>query len=132
MIELKDWLNSINQKKSNLIQEDSLNEKAYLPYIINKCLSYFPDTLFHSNQMNSLPFLDKKMQYDYFLTKIPKKSRFSKWHKSQENDIIETIKKYYGYSTQKAKQVSHLFTEEQIQKMDSEMQIGGQKTLKHK
>ena len=98
MIELKDWLNSINQKKSNLIVDDPHNEKGYLPYIVNKCLSYFPDTLFHANQMNSLSYLDKKMQYDYLLQKVPKKSRFSKWQKAEENTRIEVIKKYYGYS----------------------------------
>lgn len=132
MIELKDWLNSINQKKSNLIVDDPLNEKAYLPFIINKCLSYFPDTLFHANQMNSLSHVDKKLQYDYLLNRIPKKSRFSKWHKSEENKRIEIIKKYYGYSTEKAKQVAHLFTQEEEDRMNQSLQIGGQKTIKHK
>jgi hypothetical protein len=132
MIELKDWLNSINQKKSNLIVDDQHNEKGYLPYIVNKCLSYFPDTLFHANQMNSLSYLDKKMQYDYLLQKVPKKSRFSKWHKAEENTRIEVIKKYYGYSTEKAKQVSYLFTKEQEDMMSQALQIGGQKSIKHK
>ena len=34
--ELKEWLNSINQNKINLIDEDPLLEKDYAPYIINK------------------------------------------------------------------------------------------------
>jgi len=132
MIELKDWLNSINQKKSNLISDDPLNEKTYLPFIVNKCLSYFPDTLFYANQVNNLPHLDKKMQYDYLLNKVPKKSRFSKWHKAEENKRIEIIKKYYGYSTEKAKQVVHLFNQEQEDKMNQALQIGGQKSIKYK
>lgn len=132
MIELKDWLNSINQNKKNLISEDPLNEKAYLPFIINKCLSYFPETLFSANQMNMRSYLDKKMQYDYFLNKVAKKARFSKWYKIEENTKIENIKEYYGYSTQKAKQIVNLITDEQEKIIESAVQKGGQKSLKHK
>lgn len=131
-MELKDWLNSINQTKKNLIVEDPLNEKAYLPFIVNKCLSYFPDTLFHANQMNMMPYIDKRLQYDFLMNKVTKKSRFSKWHKVQENTKIENIKQYYGYSTQKAKEIEHLITEEQEKLISSALQKGGQKTIKHK
>lgn len=130
MTELKDWLNSINQKKNNLLVEDPLNEKMYVPFIINKCLSYFPDTLFHVNRMNSVSFLDKRLQYDYLLNKISKKSRFSKWHKVEENKRISTIKEYYGYSTEKAKQVSHLFSQEEEDRMNQSLQTGGAKIHK--
>jgi hypothetical protein len=132
MIELKDWLNSINQNKSNIMLEDPMNEKSYLPFIVNKCLSYFPDTLFHSNKMNSISYVNKKMQYDYLLNKITKKSRFSKWYKEEENSRIAIIKQYYGYSTEKAKQVSHLFTKEQEVILKQALQTGGQKPIKHK
>jgi len=132
MTELKDWLNSINSNKKNLISEDSLTEKAYLPFIVNKCLSYFPETVFHANQMNMMSHLDKRMQYEYFLYKIPKKSRFSKWYKVEESQKIENIKQYYGYSTQKAKQISHLITDEQEEIISASLQKGGQKSIKHK
>ena len=32
--ELKDWLNSINQTKKNIMDEDPYSEKEYAPYII--------------------------------------------------------------------------------------------------
>jgi hypothetical protein len=131
-MELKDWLNSINLSKKNLIVEDPLNEKTYLPFIINKCLSYFPETVFHANLMNQMPYLDKRMQYEYFLCKISKKSRFGKWHKVQENTKIENIKQYYGYSTEKAKQIEHLINEQQEQNIALALQKGGQKSVKHK
>ena len=38
-MELKDWLNSINQTKRNLIDEDPAVEKEYPSYIINRCYS---------------------------------------------------------------------------------------------
>ena len=39
MTQLKDWLNSINFTKENLIEEDPSVKKDYSPYIINRCLS---------------------------------------------------------------------------------------------
>ena len=51
-VELKDWLNSINHTKENIIDIDPDLEKDYPPYIINKCLSGFVDTILFSNEMN--------------------------------------------------------------------------------
>jgi len=61
---LSDILNSINQSKENILSKDSRLEKDYVPFVINKCFSYFPDTIFYANKMNQMAFLDKKMQYD--------------------------------------------------------------------
>lgn len=54
-----DVLNSINYTKKNLIDDGVCEEKQYLPFIINKGLSYFPDTLFHANEINFRNFLPK-------------------------------------------------------------------------
>ena len=62
MTELKDWLNSINQTKKNLIDEDPSIEKNYPPYIINRCLSGHLDAVMFANEMNMYSFLPKKMQ----------------------------------------------------------------------
>ena len=65
--ELKDWLNSINQTKKNLIDENPLSENEYPPFVINKCLSGHIDCLMYSNEMNMNHNLDKKLQYDFFI-----------------------------------------------------------------
>ena len=67
MTELKDWLNSINQTKKNLIDEDPDLEKDYPPYIINRCYSGHLDAVMYANEMNKYNFLPKKMQYDFFI-----------------------------------------------------------------
>ena len=112
-MKLTDWLNSINFTKQNLI-EDPLVEKEYVPYIINRSLSYFPDTLFHANEMNQKHFLPKKMQYDYLRTVVRKRRRFSKWDKKAEYSDLEFIKQYYGYSTKKALEILPLLSKDQI------------------
>ena len=78
MTELKDWLNSINFTKENLI-EDPSEIKNYPPYIINRCLSGHLDCIMYPNEMNKYSFLDKDMQYSFYLNTLRKKKRFSPW-----------------------------------------------------
>ena len=48
MYELKDYLNSINFRKNNLMDgSDPIWEKKYPTYIINKCLTRYSATLYH-------------------------------------------------------------------------------------
>lgn len=121
---LSDFLNSINQTKENLISKDSKLEKEYVPFVINKCFSYFPDTVFYANRMNQMAFLDKKMQYDYYIHSIPKRKRFSKWIKPEENKDIEVVKEVFGYSDTRAREVVDLLP---IDKLRELVQKGGQK-----
>jgi hypothetical protein len=121
---LSDILNSINQTKENLFTSDPRIEKEYVPFVINKCFSYFPDTIFYANRMNQVSSLDKKMQYDYLLSSISKKKRFSKWIKPEENKDIEVIKEVYGYSDQRAREVLDLVSVEDLKQF---IQKGGQK-----
>jgi len=112
-----DFLNSINHTKKNILEEDILLEKQYVPFIVNKYLSYFPDTLMHSNRMNQYPFLDKKDQYSYLIHSIRRRKRYCKW-KRKENDIeeeisIENIMEYYECSRKKAQEYYKVLTKEQ-------------------
>lgn len=121
---LSEFLNSINQTKQNIISNDPKIEKEYLPFVVNKCFSYFPDTIFHANRMNHMSFLDKKMQYDYLLCSITKRKRFSKWTKPEENDNLEYIKEIFGYSTKRAMEVEDLLPMDKIKELTNK---GGQK-----
>jgi hypothetical protein len=121
---LSEFLNSINQSKENLIKKDSRLEKDYIPFVINKCFSYFPDTIFYANRMNQVPFLDKNMQYDFYLNSISKRKRFSKWIKPEENKALDTVKEIYGYSDRHAREVIDLLP---IDKLNQFTEKGGQK-----
>lgn len=104
---------------------DTETEKSYAPYVVNRCLSYFPDTLLHANEMNRLNFLDKKVQYDYYLGSIRARKRFSKWLKKEENGDIELVKNYFGYSEKRAREAIRILSKEQIANIKKEMDIGG-------
>ena len=125
-MKLGDFLNSINYTKTDVFQEDTeYVTKKYTPFIINRFLSYFPDTIIHVNEMNRLSSLDKKMQYDYLRLAIRKRKRFSKWLKEEYPEDLECVKQYFGYSNEKAKQVLDLLDAEMIVKIKEELDEGG-------
>ena len=127
MTELKDWLNSINQTKKNLIDEDPSIEKNYPPYIINRCLSGHLDAVMFANEMNMYSFLPKKMQYDFFINILRTKRRFSPWIRKDLVDNLDCVKRYYGYSNEKAKQILKILSKEQLNFIKSKFETGGSK-----
>ena len=44
---LKDYLNSVNHTKENLLEREGDWDKNYPPFIVNKCLSGFIDTVLY-------------------------------------------------------------------------------------
>jgi hypothetical protein len=125
--ELKDWLNSINLQKNNLLDEDPTAIKQFSPYIINRCLSGFIDTVMYANEMNINSHLDSKLQYLYYLNTIRRKKRFSPWLKKDKINDIELIKQYYGYSNEKAKSALSLLNKDQINLIRKKLDTGGKK-----
>jgi len=125
MYELKDYLNSINQTKNNLMDGDVEYERKYNSYVINKCLSGFSDTILFANEMNYFWQLDKKLQYDFYINIIRPKKRFSPWLKKQNDNSLELIKQYYGYNDDKAKSALKILTREQLEFIKSKMNRGG-------
>ena len=126
-MELKDWLNSINFNKDNLIEEDPTSIKDYPPYIINRCLSGHLDCIMFANEMNKYSFLDKDMQYSFYLNTLRKKKRFSPWLRKDKVTDLEIIKQYYGYSNEKASNALKILTPEQIKFIKQRLEIGGSK-----
>ena len=122
-----DFINSINFTKKNLMRNtdnDELAEKGYVPFITNKTLSYFTDTLLYSNEMNSLHHLDNKLQYEFFLNSIRKKKRFAKWAKADDNDEVMMVQEYFKFSPQKAKAALKVLTPTQKNIIKHKMENG--------
>ena len=126
-VELKDWLNSINSNKKNLIDEDPLLEQKYLPYVTNRCMSGHLDCIMYANEMNINPNLDKKLQYDFYLNTLRSKKRFAPWIRKEELKNLESIKSYYGYSNEKAKQALRILSPTQLDYIKSKLNKGGKR-----
>ena len=126
-VELKEWLNSINFTKTNLTDEDPDMIKDYAPYVINRCLSGHLDCILFANEMNKNHFLDRNMQYTFYLNTLRKKKRFSPWLRKDKVEDLESVKQYYGYSNEKAFQVLKILSKEQIEFIKQRLEIGGKK-----
>ena len=127
MTELKDWLNSLNFNKNNLIEEDSDVIKDYAPYIINRCLSGHLDCIMFANEMNKYPNLDKDMQYSFYLNTLRKKKRFSPWLRKEQVTDLQCVKQYYGYSNEKASQALKILSKQQLDYIKQRLETGGSK-----
>ena len=125
--ELKDWLNSINFNKDNLIEEDPESISSYPPYIVNRCLSGTLDSVLFANEMNLNAHLDKDMQYSFLLYTLRKRKRFSPWLKKEQVDDLDLVKKHYGYSNEKAKVAVSLLTKTQLETIRNQHDMGGKK-----
>ena len=125
MSELKDWLNSINFTKEDLTVDDPDTVKDYPAYIVNRCLSGHLDTVLYANEMNLHPNLDKDMQYQFFLNSLRKRKRFSPWLRKDKVENLNIIKRYYGYSNEKALQALRLLTNEQLDYIKKRLETGG-------
>ena len=132
MANLGDFLKAINLTKENLIENDSLAEKEYVPFVINRTMSYFPDTVLYANEMNLRGHLDNRLQNDYLLNSIRKKKRFSRWLKPEKNENIDVIKEYYSCNYMKACEIAKILTDEQLSLIHGRMERGGLKHGKRK
>ena len=126
-IELKDWLNSVNFNKKDLLADDPTAISSYPPYIVNRCLSGTMDTILFANEMNLNAHLDKDMQYSFFLYTLRKRKRFSPWLKKEQVDDLDLVKKHYGYSNEKAKVALTLLTKTQIEHIRNKHDMGGRR-----
>ena len=123
-----DYLNAINDTKQNVIEDSDnpeLAEKLYPPYLVNRGLSFFIDTVYLANEMNRHHHLENKMQFDFLINIVRKKKRYSKWFKFQPDEEVEAVMEYYGYSLDKARQVVDLLTKDQITQIIKSRSKGG-------
>jgi hypothetical protein len=118
------FFNAINVTKENLMV-DKATEKSYNSYIINRSLSYFPDTILFANEVNKMGHMDNHHKFHFFINTIRKRKRFSKWDKPINSDDLDIIKQYYGYSSDKARQVLSLLSTDKINELKQRMNKGG-------
>lgn len=114
-----EYIASINNKEYILSDNDY---KEYNPFIVNRGLSLFEDTILYAHEMNKNSHIDKKMQYDYLFYSIRKKKRWTPWPKKSNNsEILDIVKELYGYNDMKAKDALKILTEEQISELKNKI-----------
>ena len=126
MYELKDYLNAINHTKEKLLDSDDEQwEKKYPPFIVNKCIAPFPDTIMLVNEINQFHHLDKKLQFDFLINSLRPRKRYTPWVKAMKLENLEYVKEFYGYDNEKAKVALDILDDEQISAIKQKMNKGG-------
>ena len=124
--ELKDYLKAINVSKEPLLDsEDQMWEKKFAPFIVNKCLAPFEDTVMLVNEINQLHHLDKKLQFDFLINSIRPRKRFTPWLKANKLENLEYVKEFYGYNNEKARNALNILNDEQIATIKQKLNKGG-------
>tara|TARA_X000000950_G_scaffold151988_1_gene186992 strand:+ start:5730 stop:6119 length:390 start_codon:yes stop_codon:yes gene_type:complete len=125
-----DFVTDINLSKKDIITNSDnpeLAERTYNPYLTNRSLSYFQDTVHYANEMNMHGDLNHKMQYSFLLNIVRKRKRFSKWHKTIDDENLQAVIDYYGYSVKKAKEALKILSDEQLSTIKLKLSKGGMK-----
>ena len=125
-----DFVNDINFGKKDIMTDSDnpeLAESTYNPFLTNRALSYFPDTIQFANMMNKNSHIDNMLQYSFLLNIIRKRKRFSKWFKKNDDDVLQMVIDYYGYSVNKAKEALKILNNEQIEAIRVKLIKGGMK-----
>lgn len=116
------FITSISNSKIDILE----NEKDYNAFMVNRGLSYFPDTVIYANEMNKFHHLDSRLQFDFLINIVRKRNRFSKWNKNVESEKLQIVKEYYGYSNEKARDILPLLSNEHLNIIRGRIQHGGQ------
>jgi hypothetical protein len=120
-----DFVNAISQSKKDLMEDPAI-ERLYQPFLVNKALSYFPDTAMYANEMNRRHLTDSKLQFQFFLNTVRPARRFAKWVKKQEDDDLAAVMEYYGYGPEKAKSALSILSSDQLITIKQKLEKGGQ------
>ena len=123
-----DYVKSINAGK-NIMREtdnDSLMERDYNAFIVNRNYSLFADTVYLANEMNIRPNIDNRLQYEFLLNTLRPRKRLADWVKNESSEDVSVIKEYYGYSNKKAIEALSVLSEEQIDSIRNKVQKGDQ------
>ena len=125
-----DFINAISHTKVDLIRtadDPTATEKSYNAFMVNRGLSYFPDTVLFANEMNTHRDLEAKPQFDYLINIVRPKKRFAKWVKKYSEDDLELVKQYYGYNSKKAIQALSILSADQLKIIRQKQEQGGVK-----
>ncbi len=121
-----DIINAINSTKEDLFKNDPQAIKEYKPFMINRGLSYFHDTVVQANTMNQHHSIPNEWQFAFLLNSVTKKKRFSKWHKAEAaTESLKLVQEYYGYSSDKAKEALSILSDDQLKLIEEKLNKGG-------
>lgn len=112
-----DFIKSVSNNKKDLLKDNPDNAKEYNAFMVNRGLSFYPDTVLIANDMNLYPDIPAQAQYYYYMGAIRKGNRFSEWHKKKKDDDLDLVQKVYQVRREIAKQYLKLLSKDDLAKL---------------
>jgi hypothetical protein len=126
MPQLGEWLDNLWTSKTDLIKEDPNNLGDYTPYLINRAMSYFPETIQIAQHMNTLSLLPPEVHYRLWHSLLPKgNKRYARWGKKLIPDNLKLVQDYFGCNNIRAREYLDMLSEDDIHSIQQEMELGG-------
>ena len=114
-----DYAKSVTHTKESLYTTEHVFNKEYITFMVNRSLSNSPQTVFFAEAMDRCQFLDKKLQYEFYLYGIPKQRGYSKWVKKEESGVplahIEHLASTLNISMQRAIEMHKIIGSDAVQ-----------------
>jgi hypothetical protein len=111
-----DIVNTINMKSEHDRDEVVAD---YVPFVINRALSYTMDSSLFAAEMSMYSHLDYDMQFDFYHNGLPKGKRFGKWSKPDDSNetLINILSEALCINNRLAKRYLTLLSEEEKQNL---------------
>ena len=123
------FVKDIQRGKKDVIRNSESPEKAegfYVPFMTNRALSFYPDSILHSNEMNQRAGLDKLLQFDYLLNSIRSMKREHTWIKKPEEDAnVEMLSQYFQVNPKTAREYLRALSKDQLEAIRKRTSKGG-------
>jgi len=119
------FVEAVSNSKEDIIREGDATEKDYNAFVINRSLSYFPDSIFDAQEMNREYFLDPIMQFDYLRLSLRKRKRISSWFKKINSEDIEMISQAFNMNINKSREAIRALSEEELIDVRTSLNRGG-------
>jgi len=118
--ELFSMINSLTYKKAY-----NFEEKDYNPFMVNRFMSFFPDTIIYANEMNICWQLPKKIQYDFYFNIVRSRFRSSEWFKTDKKEAhINNITRYFNVNINRAREMLTFLSEEDLKELNDFYNVG--------
>ena len=121
-MEVFDFVKSLTNTKEDLLTDET--ESAYVPFIVNRALSYYADCIFHAQELNKYN-APKRMHYRYLMESIPRRKRFAPWAKFKVDPVVEVLQRVYNYSLPRAIETAKILSETQKKEFIEQHNLGG-------
>ena len=122
------YLSALSHSKDRSVMDEPQFQKEYVPFIINRALSYHEDAVLAANWMNERPWLEPALQFQFLLNTLAARKRFSKWIKTTVPNDVRDVAEYYDCSLRAARDIVPLHTKEQMKIIRSRLEKGGTAT----